>query len=199
MEKERWLSTTMCQMLFGLVDVITLHFVVLNSVLLENTYELLLRLEYEHSVVQKLQYYRKIIEYIFIDTQDNEQVARTSTSCLKHLALNNGWRLDCDQWNRWCRCVVECQQKTLPWKYPQQQYQQIEMMGGDEWTVPRNLLVKCLVQLNLVHCIQDTLFFPSHTNIENDQENPSLAQTGSTHTPQEDHQNPIMYNYFTTQ
>ncbi|KAK3893155.1 hypothetical protein Pcinc_003025 [Petrolisthes cinctipes] len=115
-----------------------------------------------------------------------------------------GLRLDCDKWNRWCRCVVECQQTTLPhhlltWRHPQQQHQQVEMMGGGEWTVPRDLLVKCLVQLNLVQCIQDTLFFPSHTNIENDRENPSLAQTGSRHTPQEDHQKPIMYNNFTTQ
>lgn len=101
-------------------------------------------------------------------TQENEQLARSGVNCLENLVISNGCKLEDDTWERICCCVNDIFHLTLPqsllvWN-PNAPVQSDEMK--DTQRLFNCLLVQCLVQLELIHTIDNIVFFPSTTRKE---------------------------------
>lgn len=101
-------------------------------------------------------------------TQENEQLARSGVNCLENLVISNGPKLDHATWERICCCVNDIFHLTLPqslmsWN-PNVSAQSDEMK--DTQRLFNGMLVQCLVQLELIHTIDNIVFFPSTTRKE---------------------------------
>lgn len=183
LEKNEWMTTTCNHALYAIVDVFTQYFDTLGSLLLEQLYAQL------HWCVQ----------------QDNEQLARSGTNCLENLVISNGTKFNDDTWNKTCQIMLDIFNSTLPvtlltWK-PEDNEDESQNVrhgilkkpqGGDEVKssnrVFNSLLIKCVVQLELIQTIDNIVFYPA-TSRKEDAETLALAAAeltgGQTGTEQE--------------
>ncbi|KAK3864361.1 hypothetical protein Pcinc_029956 [Petrolisthes cinctipes] len=169
-EKNEWMTTTCNHALYAIVDVFTQYFEALSPILLEDLYKQL------HWCVQ----------------QDNEQLARSGTNCLENLVISNGCKLSVVTWNKTCQCLLDIFNSTLPhdlitWRPPHLvnsttiHQTTVGNITGDSRAFA-GLLIRCVVQLELIQCIDNIVFFPA-TSKKEDQENLALAQAGDTSIP----------------
>ncbi|XP_047737905.1 brefeldin A-inhibited guanine nucleotide-exchange protein 1 isoform X3 [Hyalella azteca] len=183
LEKAEWMTTTCNHALYAIVDVFTQYFDVLSPILLKELYA-------------QLQWCVQ---------QDNEQLARSGTNCLENLVISNGASLSEDTWNSTCECLLQIFRSTLPhalltWR-PKHPGEQVvgnspqpltrEMLTQPDYgsTAARmkaslasresrefsGLLIRCVVQLELIQCIDNIVFYPT-TSKKEDQHNLALAQ-----------------------
>lgn len=178
LEKNEWMTTTCNHALYAIVDVFTQYFDTLGSLLLEQLYAQL------HWCVQ----------------QDNEQLARSGTNCLENLVISNGTKFNEDTWSKTCQIMLDIFNSTLPttlltWKPDENDDLDSSNVrhgilkkpqGGDETKssnrIFNSLLIKCVVQLELIQTIDNIVFYPA-TSRKEDAETLALAAaelTGGT-------------------
>ncbi|CAL4062209.1 unnamed protein product, partial [Meganyctiphanes norvegica] len=180
-EKNEWMTTTCNHALYAIVDVFSQYFEVLSPMLLQDLYTQL------HWCVQ----------------QDNEQLARSGTNCLENLVISNGSKLSPDTWDKTCQCLLNIFNSTLPqplltWQPINSDHQRptnnphhhpptlhdntiqsISSGGHNDGRAFAGLLIKCVVQLELIQCIDNIVFFPA-TSKKEDQENLAIAKAGAS-------------------
>uniref|UniRef100_A0A8C4HSK4 ADP-ribosylation factor guanine nucleotide-exchange factor 2 (brefeldin A-inhibited) n=1 Tax=Dicentrarchus labrax TaxID=13489 RepID=A0A8C4HSK4_DICLA len=155
-EKTEWMTTTCNHALYAICDVFTQFYEPLSEILLAD-------------IFTQLQWCVR---------QDNEQLARSGTNCLENLVILNGEKFSSEVWNITCSCMLEIFQNTSPhalltWR----------PAGQDEETTDRvsdqklfaGLLIKCVVQLELIQTIDNIVFYPA-TSKKEDAENMAAAQ-----------------------
>ncbi|XP_011550396.3 brefeldin A-inhibited guanine nucleotide-exchange protein 1 [Plutella xylostella] len=169
LEKNEWMTTTCNHALYAIVDVFTQYFDVLGGLLLEQLYSQL------HWCVQ----------------QDNEQLARSGTNCLENLVISNGTKFTEDTWSNTCQIMLDIFNSTLPttlltWRpeddddgAPQVRHGILKkpQVGDDAKSSNRifnSLLIKCVVQLELIQTIDNIVFYPA-TSRKEDAETLALA------------------------
>ncbi|XP_012271827.1 brefeldin A-inhibited guanine nucleotide-exchange protein 2 isoform X2 [Orussus abietinus] len=181
-EKAEWMTTTCNHALYAIVDVFSQFYDTLGPILLEQLY----------------------FQLLWCVQQDNEQLARSGTNCLENLVISNGVRFDEPTWEKTCRCVLDIFENTLPsalliWK-PQSPNKEsdLDVITGEcdghvgilkrsnstqslangesaRTKVFSGLLIRCVVQLELIQTIDNVIFYPA-TSRKEDQENLALAQ-----------------------
>uniref|UniRef100_A0A8C4HT96 ADP-ribosylation factor guanine nucleotide-exchange factor 2 (brefeldin A-inhibited) n=1 Tax=Dicentrarchus labrax TaxID=13489 RepID=A0A8C4HT96_DICLA len=116
------------------------------------------------------QFYEPLSEILLADIftqlqwcvrQDNEQLARSGTNCLENLVILNGEKFSSEVWNITCSCMLEIFQNT--------RVSDQKLFAG--------LLIKCVVQLELIQTIDNIVFYPA-TSKKEDAENMAAAQAG---------------------
>ncbi|KAK4009871.1 hypothetical protein OUZ56_019014 [Daphnia magna] len=147
-EKSDWLTTTCNHALYAMVDVITQYFDLIGSLLMDDF----------------------IAQLLWCVTQENEQLARSGVNCLENLVISNGPKLGDDSWLRICGCVDKIFHLTLPdalltWS-PHSAPAESDNGVKDTQRLFNGLLVQCQVQLELIHTIDNIVFFPSTTRKE---------------------------------
>ena len=176
------MTTTCNHALYAIVDVFSQFYDTLGPILLEQLYAQLL----------------------WCVQQDNEQLARSGTNCLENLVISNGIKFDEQTWDKTCRSVLDIFNSTLPtalltWKpLSLNKESDLEVITGDSDShigilkrsnsnqslangenyrvkVFSALLIKCIVQLELIQTIDNVVFYPA-TSRKEDQENLALAQ-----------------------
>ncbi|KAG8311510.1 Brefeldin A-inhibited guanine nucleotide-exchange protein 1 [Homalodisca vitripennis] len=174
------MTTTCNHALYAIVDVFTQYFDVLGPLLLSDLYVQL------HWCVQ----------------QANEQLARSGTNCLENLVISNGLKFGEDTWAKTCQCVLDMFKCTIPtdlltWTHtPEVENVRpgILKRSNSTFSVHSNnsitsddialskmgsmftaLLIKCVVQLELIQTVDNIIFYPA-TSRKEDQENLALAQ-----------------------
>lgn len=181
-EKAEWMTTTCNHALYAIVDVFSQFYDTLGPLLLEQLYAQLL----------------------WCVQQDNEQLARSGTNCLENLVISNGVKFTESTWEKTCRCALNIFESTLPsalltWKpHSPNKESDLEVINGEmdghagilkrtnslqslssnEDHITRlfsALLIKCVVQLELIQTIDNIVFYPA-TSRKEDQENLALAQ-----------------------
>ncbi|KAJ2944176.1 hypothetical protein O0L34_g18153 [Tuta absoluta] len=177
LEKNEWMTTTCNHALYAIVDVFTQFFDILGPLLLEQLYSQL------HWCVQ----------------QDNEQLARSGTNCLENLVISNGMKFKEDTWSKTCQIMLDIFNSTLPtmlltWKPDENEEETPNVrhgilkkpqLGDDAKSSNRifnSLLIKCVVQLELIQTIDNIVFYPA-TSRKEDAETLALAAaelTGGT-------------------
>jgi len=145
-EKSDWLNTTCNHALYAMVDVITQYFDLIGALLIEDF----------------------IAQLLWCVTQENEQLARSGVNCFENLVISNGPKLDDVTWSRICCCINDIFMLTLPndlltWN-PNVAAQTDELK--DTQRLFNCMLVQCIVQLELIHTIDNIVFFPSTTRKE---------------------------------
>ncbi|XP_023318748.1 brefeldin A-inhibited guanine nucleotide-exchange protein 1 isoform X2 [Trichogramma pretiosum] len=179
--KAEWMTTTCNHALYAIVDVFSQFYDTLGPLLLEQLYAQL------HWCVQ----------------QDNEQLARSGTNCLENLVISNGVKFDSDTWDKTTSCVLEIFSSTLPtalltWKPVTNKESDMDVITGEaehsgilkrsssNQSIGSNsessrakvfaaLLIRCVVQLELIQTIDNIVFYPA-TSRKEDQENLAAAQ-----------------------
>ncbi|XP_029046821.1 brefeldin A-inhibited guanine nucleotide-exchange protein 2 isoform X2 [Osmia bicornis bicornis] len=181
-EKAEWMTTTCNHALYAIVDVFSQFYDTLGPLLLEQLYSQLL----------------------WCVQQDNEQLARSGTNCLENLVISNGIKFDEQTWEKTCSCVLDIFESTLPsallsWKpLSPNKESDLDVITGETdnhvGILKRSnssqsltnsesgknklfyaLLIKCVVQLELIQTIDNIVFYPA-TSRKEDQENLALAQ-----------------------
>ncbi|KAK0168082.1 hypothetical protein PV327_001920 [Microctonus hyperodae] len=182
-EKAEWMTTTCNHALYAIVDVFSQFYDVLGPLLLGQLY----------------------FQLQWCVQQDNEQLARSGTNCLENLVISNGIKFDEETWSKSTRCILEIFESTLPsvlltWKPPTiNKESDMEVITGDndghvgilkrsnstqslsnnydstKLKLFSSLLIKCVVQLELIQTIDNIVFYPA-TSRKEDQENLALAQ-----------------------
>lgn len=175
------MTTTCNHALYAIVDVFSQFYDTLGPILLEQLYSQLL----------------------WCVQQDNEQLARSGTNCLENLVISNGIKFDDETWNKTCRCVLDIFESTLPnglltWKPQLNKESDLDVIRGESESnigilkrsgssqslangenhrsrIFSALLIKCVVQLELIQTIDNVVFYPA-TSRKEDQENLALAQ-----------------------
>uniref|UniRef100_A0A4W4GKS5 SEC7 domain-containing protein n=1 Tax=Electrophorus electricus TaxID=8005 RepID=A0A4W4GKS5_ELEEL len=146
-EKTEWMTTTCNHALYAICDVFSQFYEPLSEVLLAD-------------VFAQLQWCVK---------QDNEQLARSGTNCLENLVIQNGEKFSAEVWDVTCACMLEIFQSTSPhalltWR----------PAGQEEERLFAGLLIKCVVQLELIQTIDNIVFYPA-TSKKEDAENMAAA------------------------
>ncbi|GLH01180.1 Protein MON2 homolog [Gryllus bimaculatus] len=164
-EKAEWMTTTCNHALYAIIDVFTQYFDILGPLLLEDLYTQL------HWCVQ----------------QDNEQLARSGTNCLENLVNSNGLKFTEATWDKTCQCMLDIFNCTIPnallsWKPEDNTSKEmdVEISSGSDSKLFAGLLIKCVVQVELIQTIDNIVFFPA-TSRKEDQENLALAQADLLH------------------
>uniref|UniRef100_A0A8B9RL26 ADP-ribosylation factor guanine nucleotide-exchange factor 2 (brefeldin A-inhibited) n=1 Tax=Astyanax mexicanus TaxID=7994 RepID=A0A8B9RL26_ASTMX len=112
------------------------------------------------------QFYEPLSEVLLVDVfaqlqwcvkQDNEQLARSGTNCLENLVIQNGEKFSPEVWDITCACMLEIFQST-------------SIVGK----LFAGLLIKCVVQLELIQTIDNIVFYPA-TSKKEDAENMAAA------------------------
>lgn len=183
LQKAEWMTTTCNHALYAIVDVFSQFYDILGPLLLKQLYSQLL----------------------WCVQQDNEQLARSGTNCLENLVISNGIKFDEQTWEKTCQCVLDIFESSLPsalltWK-PQSPNKEsdLDVITGEAdghhvgilkrsnsvqslntESLPKAklfsaLLIKCVVQLELIQTIDNIVFYPA-TSRKEDQENLALAQ-----------------------
>ncbi|KAK8729377.1 hypothetical protein OTU49_008796 [Cherax quadricarinatus] len=182
-EKNEWMTTTCNHALYAIVDVFTQYFEVLSPMLLEDLYTQL----------------RWCVQ------QDNEQLARSGTNCLENLVISNGPKLSPTTWGKTCQCLLDIFHSTLPhallsWKPPEPSsgHQVSSRSVNGDSRAFTGLLIRCVVQLELIQCIDNIVFFPA-TSKKEDQENLAMAQAGDAaiQVTREQREDQGMYRHLT--
>lgn len=180
-EKREWMRTTCNHALYAVVDVFTQYYPVLSNILLSNIYEQL------HWCAQ----------------QENEQLARSAINCLENLILLNGSRFLPKMWDETVDLIVNIFNSTLPhtlltWE-PDAIITSVPLSNGDEAQVNNEpsqpvtqfassnsdavfsfLLVRCVVQLELVDAVNSIVFGVGAMRKEDTHALPSLIAPSPT-------------------
>lgn len=182
-EKAEWMTTTCNHALYAIVDVFSQYFDVLGPLLLQELYT-------------QLQWCVQ---------QANEQLARSGTNCLENLVISNGHKFDEETWDKTCKCMLDMFRCTIPCELlsgslqntlsePETGRPGILKRSNSSFSVSSNddisnskvnsvfsgLLIKCVVQLELIQTIDNIVFYPA-TSRKEDQENLALAQADLLH------------------
>uniref|UniRef100_I3K9S1 ARF guanine nucleotide exchange factor 1 n=1 Tax=Oreochromis niloticus TaxID=8128 RepID=I3K9S1_ORENI len=181
-EKAEWMTTTCNHALYAICDVFTQYFESLNGVLLDDI----------------------LAQLYWCVQQDNEQLARSGTNCLENVVILNGEKFSPETWDKTCNCMLDIFKTTIPhalltWRpagaegehlstqsLPDKQlvffiyitnYFFPVLVAGDkiEQRLFSALLIKCVVQLELIQTIDNIVFFPA-TSKKEDAENFAAAQ-----------------------
>uniref|UniRef100_A0A8C0HJD7 ADP ribosylation factor guanine nucleotide exchange factor 1 n=1 Tax=Buteo japonicus TaxID=224669 RepID=A0A8C0HJD7_9AVES len=207
-EKAEWMTTTCNHALYAICDVFTQYLEVLSDVLLDDIFAQL------YWCVQ----------------QDNEQLARSGTNCLENVVILNGEKFTLEIWDKTCTCMLDIFKTTIPhalltWRPVSGEFGSGSLSDTKEKLVsflwltsnflflsfkefPEQklfaaLLIKCVVQLELIQTIDNIVFFPA-TSKKEDAENLAAAQVSRTIDAVEfdvhvDTQDQGMYRFLTSQ
>uniref|UniRef100_A0A671QF25 Brefeldin A-inhibited guanine nucleotide-exchange protein 2-like n=1 Tax=Sinocyclocheilus anshuiensis TaxID=1608454 RepID=A0A671QF25_9TELE len=178
-EKTEWMTTTCNHALYAICDVFTQFYEPLSEVLLAD-------------IFAQLQWCVK---------QDNEQLARSGTNCLENLVILNGEKFSPEVWDVTCACMLDIFQTTSPhvlltWR-PAGQEEEVgegkhmisflsssvnlnmllsySDLGVSDHRLFAGLLIKCVVQLELIQTIDNIVFYPA-TSKREDAENMAAAR-----------------------
>uniref|UniRef100_A0A8C1FLT4 ADP-ribosylation factor guanine nucleotide-exchange factor 2 (brefeldin A-inhibited) n=1 Tax=Cyprinus carpio carpio TaxID=630221 RepID=A0A8C1FLT4_CYPCA len=158
-EKTEWMTTTCNHALYAICDVFTQFYEPLSEVLLAD-------------IFAQLQWCVK---------QDNEQLARSGTNCLENLVILNGEKFSPDVWDVTCACMLDIFQTTSPHALLTCSSVNFNMLlsysdlGVSDHRLFAGLLIKCVVQLELIQTIDNIVFYPA-TSKREDAENMAAAQ-----------------------
>uniref|UniRef100_A0A669CLG1 ARF guanine nucleotide exchange factor 2 n=1 Tax=Oreochromis niloticus TaxID=8128 RepID=A0A669CLG1_ORENI len=171
-EKTEWMTTTCNHALYAICDVFTQFYEPLSEILLAD-------------IFTQLQWCVR---------QDNEQLARSGTNCLENLVILNGEKFSPEVWDITCSCMLEIFQNTSPQDadfdtQSQSSYDRAlserghsQMSSDDTWKGRSNasklfagLLIKCVVQLELIQTVDNIVFYPA-TSKKEDADNMAAAQ-----------------------
>uniref|UniRef100_A0A8B9ZF49 ARF guanine nucleotide exchange factor 2 n=1 Tax=Anas platyrhynchos TaxID=8839 RepID=A0A8B9ZF49_ANAPL len=163
-EKSEWMTTTCNHALYAICDVFTQFYEALNEILLPD-------------ILAQLHWCVK---------QDNEQLARSGTNCLENLVILNGQKFSPEVWGQTCNCMLEIFKTTIPhvlltWRPVGMEEDSAERHLTSGFFVSLDqklfagLLIKCVVQLELIQTIDNIVFYPA-TSKKEDAEHMAAAQ-----------------------
>uniref|UniRef100_A0A8C3TZL4 ADP ribosylation factor guanine nucleotide exchange factor 1 n=1 Tax=Catharus ustulatus TaxID=91951 RepID=A0A8C3TZL4_CATUS len=196
-EKAEWMTTTCNHALYAICDVFTQYLEVLSDVLLDDIFAQL------YWCVQ----------------QDNEQLARSGTNCLENVVILNGEKFTLEIWDKTCTCMLDIFKTTIPhalltWRPVGGEFCSGSSSDAKEKLLTSNflsfkefpeqklfaaLLIKCVVQLELIQTIDNIVFFPA-TSKKEDAENLAAAQRDAVDFDVHvDTQDQGMYRFLTSQ
>uniref|UniRef100_A0A8C8LMY1 SEC7 domain-containing protein n=1 Tax=Oncorhynchus tshawytscha TaxID=74940 RepID=A0A8C8LMY1_ONCTS len=187
-EKAEWMTTTCNHALYAICDVFTQYFEPLSDILLDDI----------------------LSQLYWCVQQDNEQLARSGTNCLENVVILNGEKFSPEIWDKTCNCMLDIFKTTIPhalltWRPAggegelMPQYDLSNLVG---FTARQRLfsalLIKCVVQLELIQTIDNMVFFPASSRKE-DAENLAAAQRDAVDADvQLEAQDQGMYHYLTS-
>uniref|UniRef100_A0A6Q2YH77 SEC7 domain-containing protein n=1 Tax=Esox lucius TaxID=8010 RepID=A0A6Q2YH77_ESOLU len=190
-EKHEWMTTTCNHALYAICDVFTQFYEPLSEVLLAD-------------IFTQLQWCVR---------QDNEQLARSGTNCLESLVILNGEKFSPEVWNVTCSFLLLTHHYLSDVDFDTQSQSsydralserggqsQMSTASDDTWKgkphanqkLFAGLLIKCVVQLELIQTIDNIVFYPA-TSKREDAENMAAAQ--DVQSPREQG----MYRHLTSQ
>uniref|UniRef100_A0A8C4RZ39 ARF guanine nucleotide exchange factor 1 n=1 Tax=Erpetoichthys calabaricus TaxID=27687 RepID=A0A8C4RZ39_ERPCA len=202
-EKAEWMTTTCNHALYAICDVFTQYFEALSDVLLDDI----------------------LSQLYWCVQQDNEQLARSGTNCLENVVILNGEKYTLEIWDKTCNCMLDIFKTTIPhalltWRpagidcdpvcqctsCPRENAVDCGnflilplLVEIQEQRLFAALLIKCVVQLELIQTIDNIVFFPA-TSKKEDAENLAAAQRDTldadVHVETQDQG---MYRYLTSQ
>uniref|UniRef100_A0A4W4GBQ3 SEC7 domain-containing protein n=1 Tax=Electrophorus electricus TaxID=8005 RepID=A0A4W4GBQ3_ELEEL len=204
-EKAEWMTTTCNHALYAICDVFTQYFESLSGVLLDNI----------------------LSQLYWCVQQDNEQLARSGTNCLENVVILNGEKFAPETWDKTCSCMLDIFKTTIPhtlltWRPAVAEGDQTRQLDSDRQLVSKRvserqsqysvasgksreqrlfsaLLIKCVVQLELIQTIDNIVFFPA-TSKKEDAENFAAAQRDTLDTDVHvQTQDQGMYRYLTSE
>uniref|UniRef100_A0A8C3S374 ADP ribosylation factor guanine nucleotide exchange factor 1 n=1 Tax=Chelydra serpentina TaxID=8475 RepID=A0A8C3S374_CHESE len=183
-EKAEWMTTTCNHALYAICDVFTQYLEVLSDVLLDDIFAQL------YWCVQ----------------QDNEQLARSGTNCLENVVILNGEKFTLEIWDKTCNCMLDIFKTTIPhalltWRPTGAETGPVSPSAVKEKQLKlfAALLIKCVVQLELIQTIDNIVFFPA-TSKKEDAENLAAAQRDAVDFDVHvDTQDQGMYSFLTSQ
>uniref|UniRef100_A0A8C5NE45 SEC7 domain-containing protein n=1 Tax=Gouania willdenowi TaxID=441366 RepID=A0A8C5NE45_GOUWI len=180
-EKAEWMTTTCNHALYAICDVFTQYFESLNEVLLDDI----------------------LAQLYWCVQQDNEQLARSGTNCLENVVILNGEKFSPETWDKTCNCMLDIFKTTIPhalltWRPAgaEGEHMAVQILSDkhvyftehvsvrsvsvrsteiQEQRLFSALLIKCIVQLELIQTIDNIVFFPA-TSKKEDAENFAAAQ-----------------------
>uniref|UniRef100_A0A8C4DMD4 ADP-ribosylation factor guanine nucleotide-exchange factor 1 (brefeldin A-inhibited) n=1 Tax=Dicentrarchus labrax TaxID=13489 RepID=A0A8C4DMD4_DICLA len=188
-EKAEWMTTTCNHALYAISDVFTQYFESLNDVLLDDI----------------------LAQLYWCVQQDNEQLARSGTNCLENVVILNGEKFSLETWDKTCNCMLDIFKTTIPhalltWRPAGAEGEHLTTQSLSDKQLEQRLfsalLIKCVVQLELIQTIDNIVFFPA-TSKKEDAENLAAAQVQmdavyATDVPVET-QDQGMYRYLTSE
>uniref|UniRef100_A0A8C5IKK0 ADP ribosylation factor guanine nucleotide exchange factor 2 n=1 Tax=Junco hyemalis TaxID=40217 RepID=A0A8C5IKK0_JUNHY len=170
-EKSEWMTTTCNHALYAICDVFTQFYEALHEILLPD-------------ILAQLHWCVK---------QDNEQLARSGTNCLENLVILNGQKFSPEVWGQTCNCMLEIFKTTIPHVLLTWKPVGMEEDSSEKHLIIINclsnfccsisldqklfagLLIKCVVQLELIQTIDNIVFYPA-TSKKEDAEHMAAAQ-----------------------
>uniref|UniRef100_A0A672PKW7 Brefeldin A-inhibited guanine nucleotide-exchange protein 1-like n=1 Tax=Sinocyclocheilus grahami TaxID=75366 RepID=A0A672PKW7_SINGR len=199
--KAEWMTTTCNHALYAICDVFTQYFESLSDVLLDDI----------------------LSQLYWCVQQDNEQLARSGTNCLENVVILNGEKFNAETWDKTCNCMLDIFKTTIPhmlltWRPAGTEGDHVTQLDSDKQLVfvhfvfpyaisPEAqeqrlfaaLLIKCVVQLELIQTIDNIVFFPA-TSKKEDAENFAAAQRDALDADVHvDTQDQGMYRYLTSE
>uniref|UniRef100_A0A8C1W494 ADP-ribosylation factor guanine nucleotide-exchange factor 1 (brefeldin A-inhibited) n=1 Tax=Cyprinus carpio TaxID=7962 RepID=A0A8C1W494_CYPCA len=200
-EKAEWMTTTCNHALYAISDVFTQYFESLSDVLLDDI----------------------LSQLYWCVQQDNEQLARSGTNCLENVVILNGEKFNPETWDKTCNCMLDIFKTTIPhmlltWRPAGTEGDHVTQLDSDKQLVSGHfvfpyaispevqeqrlfaaLLIKCVVQLELIQTIDNIVFFPA-TSRKEDAENFAAAQRDALGADVHvDTQDQGMYRYLTSE
>uniref|UniRef100_A0A8C2I3A9 ADP-ribosylation factor guanine nucleotide-exchange factor 1 (brefeldin A-inhibited) n=1 Tax=Cyprinus carpio TaxID=7962 RepID=A0A8C2I3A9_CYPCA len=200
-EKAEWMTTTCNHALYAISDVLTQYFESLSDVLLDDI----------------------LSQLYWCVQQDNEQLARSGTNCLENVVILNGEKFNPETWDKTCNCMLDIFKTTIPhmlltWRPAGTEGDHVTQLDSDKQLVSGHfvfpyaispevqeqrlfaaLLIKCVVQLELIQTIDNIVFFPA-TSRKEDAENFAAAQRDALGADVHvDTQDQGMYRYLTSE
>uniref|UniRef100_A0A671NLA8 Brefeldin A-inhibited guanine nucleotide-exchange protein 1-like n=1 Tax=Sinocyclocheilus anshuiensis TaxID=1608454 RepID=A0A671NLA8_9TELE len=200
-EKAEWMTTTCNHALYAICDVFTQYFESLSDVLLDDI----------------------LSQLYWCVQQDNEQLARSGTNCLENVVILNGEKFNAETWDKTCNCMLDIFKTTIPhmlltWRPAGSEgdHSVLNMLfyilSAGHFMFPyaispevreqrlfAALLIKCVVQLELIQTIDNIVFFPA-TSKKEDAENFAAAQRDALDADVHvDTQDQGMYRYLTSE
>uniref|UniRef100_A0A8C3VK88 ADP ribosylation factor guanine nucleotide exchange factor 2 n=1 Tax=Catharus ustulatus TaxID=91951 RepID=A0A8C3VK88_CATUS len=166
-EKSEWMTTTCNHALYAICDVFTQFYEALHEILLPD-------------ILAQLHWCVK---------QDNEQLARSGTNCLENLVILNGQKFSPEVWAQTCNfhnlilILIPNSKATiftfcfvlLAFKYSVIVNTLNKELTVDYQKLFAGLLIKCVVQLELIQTIDNIVFYPA-TSKKEDAEHMAAAQ-----------------------
>uniref|UniRef100_A0A3Q3A2V0 ADP-ribosylation factor guanine nucleotide-exchange factor 1 (brefeldin A-inhibited) n=1 Tax=Kryptolebias marmoratus TaxID=37003 RepID=A0A3Q3A2V0_KRYMA len=201
-EKAEWMTTTCNHALYAICDVFTQYFESLNGLLLDDI----------------------LAQLYWCVQQDNEQLARSGTNCLENVVILNGEKFSLETWDKTCNCMLDIFKTTIPhalltWRpagadgdftshslffflfvCSLMSVPPVRSAEIQEQRLFSALLIKCVVQLELIQTIDNIVFFPA-TSKKEDAENFAAAQRDAACAAdvQVETQDQGMYRYLTSE
>uniref|UniRef100_A0A671MP37 Brefeldin A-inhibited guanine nucleotide-exchange protein 1-like n=1 Tax=Sinocyclocheilus anshuiensis TaxID=1608454 RepID=A0A671MP37_9TELE len=198
-EKAEWMTTTCNHALYAICDVFTQYFESLSDVLLDDI----------------------LTQLYWCVQQDNEQLARSGTNCLENVVILNGEKFNAETWDKTCNLLIRCLQDSISQKSVDIQTRSDDQHTQNILTISWSavhfvfpyaispeaqeqrlfaaLLIKCVVQLELIQTIDNIVFFPA-TSKKEDAENFAAAQRDALDADVHvDTQDQGMYRYLTSE
>uniref|UniRef100_A0A8C8F4J5 SEC7 domain-containing protein n=1 Tax=Oncorhynchus tshawytscha TaxID=74940 RepID=A0A8C8F4J5_ONCTS len=187
-EKAEWMTTTCNHALYAICDVFTQYFEPLSDILLDDI----------------------LSQLYWCVQQDNEQLARSGTNCLENVVILNGEKFSPEIWDKTCNCMLDIFKTTIPhalltWRPAGGEGELMiynwannSLIKMQEQRLFSALLIKCVVQLELIQTIDNMVFFPASSRKE-DAENLAAAQRDAVDADvQLEAQDQGMYHYLTS-